>query len=81
MTKIVNVLRGPIHSSEIPDWDIEDDGFGLPYGEGFVLSVIIRDERGVLSEEDLIFQDFDDAVEIVEHFCDQIIPLDWEDTF
>jgi len=53
----------------------------LPYGEGFVLSVTIRDERGVLSEEDLIFQDFDDAVEIVEHFCDQIIHLDWEDTF
>jgi hypothetical protein len=81
MVQIVNVLRGPIHSSEIPDWDIEDDGFGLPYGEGFVLSVTIRDERGILSEEDLIFQDFDDAVEIVEHFCDQIIPLNWEDTF
>jgi hypothetical protein len=43
--------------------------------------VTIRDERGVLSEEDLIFQDFDDAVEIVEHFCDQIIPLNWEDNY
>jgi hypothetical protein len=53
----------------------------LPYGEGFVLLVTIRDERGVLHEEDLIFQDFDEAMEIVDHFCDQIIPLEWEDTF
>jgi hypothetical protein len=29
----------------------------------------------------LIFQDFDEAIEIVDHFCDQIIPLEWEDTF
>jgi hypothetical protein len=81
MVKIVNVLSGPIHSSEIPDWDIDDDGFGLPYGEGYVLTVTLRDERGVLHEEDLIFQDFYDAMEIVDHFCDQIIPLEWEDTF
>ena len=81
MVKIVNVLSGPTHSSEIPDWDIDEDGFGLPYGEGFVLLVTVRDERGVLHEEDLIFQDFDEAMEIVDHFCDQIIPLEWEDTF
>lgn len=81
MAKIVNVLRGPVHSSEIPDWDIDEDGFGLPYGEGYVLSVTLQDERGVLHEEDLIFQDFDDAMEIVEHFVDQIVPLYWEDTF
>ena len=81
MAKIVNVLRGPVHSSEIPDWDIDEDGFGLPYGEGYVLSVTLQDERGVLHEEDLIFQDFDDAIEIVDHFVAQIVPLYWEDTF
>jgi len=81
MVQIVNVLRGPIHSSEIPDWDIDYDGFGLPYGEGYVLTATVRDDRGVLYEEDLIYEDFDDAMEIVDHFCDQIIPLDWEDTF
>ena len=34
MVQIVNVLRGPIHSSEIPDWDIEDDGFGCHMEKG-----------------------------------------------
>lgn len=81
MAEIVNVLRGPIHSSEIPDWDIETDGFGLPYGEGYVLVVTLRDERGVLSEEELILEDFDEALDIVDHFCNQIIPLEWDDTF
>jgi len=81
MAKIVNVLSGPTHSSEIPDWDIDEDGFGLPYGEGYVLLVTLQDDRGVLHEEDLIFQDFDDAIEIVDHFVAQIVPLDWEDTF
>lgn len=79
--KIVNVLRGPIHSSMIPDWDEQDDGFGLPYGEGYVLYVTLQDERGILEEEELIFEDFHDALEIVEHFVGQIIPLEWDDTF
>jgi hypothetical protein len=81
MAEIVNVLRGPIHSSEIPDWDIDDDGFGLPYGEGYVLTATVRDDRGVLYEEDLIYEDFDDAMEIVDHFCNQIVPYKWVDTF
>lgn len=81
MVKIVNVLRGPVHSSMVPDWDVDDDGFGLPYGEGYVLWATVLDERGVLEEEQLIFQDFNDAVQIVEHFCQQIIPLEWSDTF
>lgn len=81
MTKIVNVLRGPVHSSMIPDWDMEEDGFGLPYGEGYVLYVVLQGERGILEEEQLIFEDINDALEIVEHFVGQIIPLEWDDTF
>lgn len=79
MVKIVNVLRGPVHSSMVPDWDEQDDGFGLPYGEGYVLDVVLQDERGILDEEQLIFEDIDDALEIVEHFVGQIIPLEWDD--
>lgn len=81
MAKIVNVLRGPFHSSQIPDWDMEEDGFGLPYGEGYVLYVTEQDDRGVLSEEEIIFADFYDAMEIVDHFTMQIIPYYYEDTF
>lgn len=79
MVKIVNVLRGPVHSSMVPDWDVDDDGFGLPYGEGYILDVVLQDERGILEEEQLIFEDIDDALEIVEHFVGQIIPLEWDD--
>jgi len=46
-----------------------------------MLAVQLRDERGVIRMEELIFEDFDEALEIVDHFCDQIIPLDWEDNF
>lgn len=81
MVKVVNVLRGPIHSSMVPDWDMDDDGFGLPYGEGYVLYVVLQDERGILEEEQLIFEDINDALEIVEHFVGQIIPFEWDDTF
>ena len=79
MAKVVNVLRGPIHSSAVPDWDMDDDGFGLPYNEGYVLYVVMQDGRGVLSEEELVFEDFDDAMIMVEHFVDQVVSLVWDE--
>lgn len=80
MAEVVWVIRGPVHSSEIPDWDIEEDGFGLRYGEGYVLDVISRDERGVLYPDQVIYEDFNDALHLVEWFTNQIIPYKWEDT-
>lgn len=79
MVQIVNVLRGPIHSSDDPDWDMEEDGFGLRYNEGYILDVVVRDDRGILSEEQLIYEDFEDAMSLVDHFMDQIIPVEWEE--
>lgn len=79
MAKVVNVLRGPIHSSEVPDWDMDDDGFGLLYNEGYVLYVTMQDDRGVLSEEELVFEDFDDAMIMVEHFVAQVVSLVWDE--
>jgi len=81
MAKIINVLRGPIHSSEIPDWDHEEDGFGLPYEEGFVVYATIMDDRGVLDTGQLIFQTFDDASKLIKHFTKQIKPIKWKDNF
>ena len=79
MAKVVNVLRGPVHSSQVPDWDMDDDGFGLLYNEGYVLYVVMQDERGVLSEEELVFEDFDEAMIMVEHFVDQVVSLVWDE--
>lgn len=78
--KIYSVISGPYHSSEVPDWDIDDDGWGLPYGEGWMLVVQMDDERGVgISVEELIFENLDDALEIVNWFKSQIVPYDWEE--
>lgn len=79
MVKIVNVLRGPIHSSDDPDWDMEEDGFGLRYNEGYILDVVVRDDRGVIYPDQLIYEDFEDAMSLVDHFMDQIIPVEWEE--
>jgi len=79
MAKVVNVLRGPVHSSEVPDWDMDNDGFGLLYNEGYVLYVTMQDDRGVLSEEELVFEDFDEAMIMVEHFVDQVVALVWDE--
>lgn len=79
MAKVVNVLRGPVHSSQVPDWDMDDDGFGLLYNEGYVLYVVMQDDRGVLSEEELVFEDFDEAMIMVEHFVDQVVALVWDE--
>lgn len=79
MAKVVNVLRGPVHSSEVPDWDMDNDGFGLLYNEGYVLYVTMQDDRGVLSEEELVFEDFDEAMIMVEHFVDQVVSLVWDE--
>jgi len=79
MAIVVNVLRGPVHSSEVPDWDMDDDGFGLLYNEGYVLYVTMQDDRGVLSKEELVFEDFDEAMIMVEHFVDQVVSLVWDE--
>jgi len=79
MSKVVNVLRGPVHSSQVPDWDMDDDGFGLLYNEGYVLYVTMQDDRGVLTEEELVFEDFDEAMIMVEHFVDQVVALVWDE--
>jgi hypothetical protein len=81
MAKVVSVQRGPIHSSEVPDWDHEEDGFGLPYEEGYVVYATVMDERGVIEPSQLIFQDFDDARKLVKHFTKQVKPIKWKDNY
>jgi hypothetical protein len=39
----------------------------------------MQDDRGVLSEEELVFEDFDEAMIMVEHFVDQVVSLVWDE--
>jgi hypothetical protein len=81
LAKVIGVQRGPIHSSEVPDWVHEDDGFGLPYEEGYIVYATVMDERGVIEPSQLIFQDFDDARKLVKHFTKQMKPIKWKDNY
>ena len=79
MTKIVDVLKGPIHSSEWPEWDERDDGFAFPYGEAWVLVCKFIDEDGRVDIDEFHFEAYEDAAYVVEHIFGQIIPYEWED--
>lgn len=78
--RIINVVRGPIHSSDWPDWDEQEDGFGLRYNQGYILVVQLQDERGVIEVEELVFEEFEDAMEVVNHFTDQIVSMEWDES-
>jgi len=57
---IYGVVEGPFHSSEIPDWDEDDDCW--------MLVCQVENGVGALEIEELTFYTFDDAYEIVKHF-------------
>lgn len=69
MTKIYNVLSGPIHTDFYPDWN--DD-------EGWVLLVLTEDAHGSLINEEIVMDTFAEALEIVDWFKGQIAPFEIE---
>jgi hypothetical protein len=77
--KILDVLRGPVHSSDWPDWDDTEDGFGFPYGQAWVLICKFQDEDGNIDVDEFHFEDREEAMVVVDHFVDQIVPYHWED--
>jgi len=79
MSNVFGIVSGPWHSSEVPNWDELDDGYGLPYGEGWVVVSQVEDENGRLKVEELIFETLDDAMELVDWFKSQTAPYIWED--
>jgi hypothetical protein len=69
--KITSVLAGPFHSSEVPDWDYED--------EGFVLICNVWDaDIGKLIQDEIVLETLDEAYEIMGHFMKQLRPYEME---
>lgn len=64
---IYSVIEGPFHSSEIPDWDEEDDCW--------LLLCQVENSYGALEAEELAFSTFDEAYEIVKHFKKNCFPF------
>lgn len=69
MTKIYNVISGPIHTDFYPDWD---------EGEGWVLLVLTEDHNGALINEEIVVNTLAEALEIVDWFKGQIVPFEIE---
>lgn len=78
--KIIDVLHGPVHSSDWPDWDDTEDGFGFRYGQAWILVCKYLEEDGSVHTDEFYFEDRDEALEVVNHIFGQIIPYEWEDT-
>lgn len=67
---IYGVVEGPFHSSDIPDWDEDDDCW--------MLVCQVENGFGGLEIEELTFWTFDDAYEIVKHFKSKCTPFKME---
>lgn len=63
--KVYNVIEGPISTYDIPMWND---------APGWVMVCLVEQENGALMEEEIIFDSFDEAYEIVRWFKSQIIP-------
>lgn len=69
--KITSVLAGPFHSSEVPYWDSDE--------EGFILVCNVWDvELGKLIQEEVVVDTLDEAYEIMGHFMKQLKPYEME---
>ena len=69
--KITSVLAGPFHSSEVPDWYYED--------EGFILICNVWDaDLGKLDQDEIVLKTLDEAYEIIGHFMKQLQPYEME---
>jgi hypothetical protein len=65
--RVYNVVQGPISTYDIPDWDER---------HGWLTVCLVEQENGAVEEEEIIFDTFDEAYEVVSWFKGQIIPFD-----
>lgn len=65
--KVYNVNYGPFHTSDIPGWDDVD---------GWMVVCLVEQINGAVEEEEIVFDTFDEAIEIVDWFKGQIIPFE-----
>jgi hypothetical protein len=64
--KVFGVIEGPIHSSDYDAFAEEDE---------WVVVCILEGPGGALVEEEVIFDTFDEAYEVVKHFKRQMKPI------
>jgi len=57
---IYGIVEGPIHSSDIPNWD--DDK------EGWMILAQVEQSNGAIMCEEITFDTFDEAYEVIKYF-------------
>ena len=68
--KVYQIIEGPMWSSDIPMWDDQ---------EGWVVVGLVEQENGALLEEEIIFDTFNEAYEVVKWFKCQVAPFEvWD---
>jgi len=68
--KVYSVVEGPICTYDVPDWD--DD-------HGWFVVCLVEQENGALEIEEIIFDTFNEAYELVSWFKGQIAPYEvWD---
>lgn len=68
--KVYNVIEGPISTHDVPDWT-EDHGW-------FIVA-LVEQENGSLQEEEVVFDTFNEAYEVVKWFKGQVTTFElWD---
>jgi len=68
--KVYNIIEGPINTHDVPDWDDE---------HGWFIVGLVEQSNGALEEEEIIFDTFNEAYEVVKWFKGQIVPFEvWD---
>lgn len=68
--KVYSIVEGPVSTYDVPDWD------DIP---GWFIVALVEQENGALAEEEIIFDTFDEAYEIVKWFKAQVVPFEvWD---
>lgn len=65
--RVFNVNHGPYHTSDIPGWN---------EAHGWMVVCLVEQVNGAVEEEEIIFDTFDEAIELVDWFKGQIIPFE-----
>lgn len=65
--RVFQLVEGPISTYDIPMWDET---------HGWLVVALVEQTNGSLEEEEIVFNTFDEAYELVKWFKGQIIPFE-----
>jgi len=71
MAKIYGVVSGPFHTDDVQGVDYYDEDY-----EGWFVNCIVEQTDGSIDDEEIFFDTFEEALEVVEWFKASIVPYE-----